>query len=106
MECANRVTNRGKSNRRGFYDEKPFLRRFDLALPAIDRFDPRDDVRARGQLLFDQVARDFAGFFFGAGRGEDDSFVGHIKSAVRYWRVSQAPIAERVALLELRAETC
>jgi hypothetical protein len=52
------------------------------------------------------VARDFAGFFFGAGRGEDDSFVGHIKSAVRYWRVSQAPIAERVALLELRAETC
>ena len=43
--------------------------------------DLRDDVDAGGQSMLDQMAGNLVGFFFGSGGGEDDSFVGHIKSA-------------------------
>jgi len=42
------------------------------------------------------------GFFFRSGGGEDDSFVGHIESAISNQlsalSVSQSPAAERVAI--------
>src|SRR5215469_13547755 len=42
-----------KGSRGRLDHQQPLVRRFYLAFPAVDRFDLRNDVDARGQLPFD-----------------------------------------------------
>jgi len=65
-----------------FDHQETFLRFFHLALPAVYGFDLRHDVNARGKAALDQLTRDFARFLLRACSRENDSFVGHIESAV------------------------
>src|ERR1039458_5424872 len=80
--------------------QKPFPSFVHVALPSVDRRNLGHDVDAGGETALDEMAGDFVRFFFRPGGGEDDSFVGHIKSALscQLSAFSQNPIAERVAL--------
>lgn len=62
--------------------QEPFAGFFHFALPAVDGCDLGHDVDAGCQAMLYEVTRDLAGLFFGAGGGQDDSFVGHINSDV------------------------
>src|ERR1700704_2683021 len=82
MQLSDSVADFGKALRTGLDEQQPLPARLHLALPAVDRFYPGNDVHACGYLVLDKMARDLAGFFFRSRRREDDSFVSHIKSAV------------------------
>ncbi len=65
----------------GFDYQKGLAGLFDAALPAVNRCDLRDNVDAGGQAPFHQMVRDHLSFFLRAGGSENDSLVGHMKSA-------------------------
>jgi hypothetical protein len=81
VQFADGIAHRGKSFGGGFDQKQPLATLFDFSLPAVNRFDLRDDVHAGGEPAFDQRMRDLARFFFASGGGEDDLFVGHFKAA-------------------------
>ena len=82
MQLAYRIADAGKLVGTGLDEHEAFSARFDLALPAEDRFDMRHDVHAGGEMVFDEISGDLTRLFFRGGGGEDDSFVSHIESAV------------------------
>jgi len=49
---------------RSLDDQKPFARFFYLVLPAINRYNLRDDVDAGGQTFLYNMPRNFPSFFF------------------------------------------
>lgn len=67
---------------RRFYDQEPFVRGFDLVLPAVNRFDPRDYVDAGSEMAAYERVGDGASLFERNTRRENDSFVGHIKLSI------------------------
>jgi hypothetical protein len=69
VQLPNRVSDRWKSLCAGFDEQQPFLARFHFALPAVDRFNPRDDIYSGSELVLDQMAGEFAGFVFGPSGG-------------------------------------
>src|SRR5450755_2200024 len=82
MQFANRVAHCREFLCRRLDEQQPFPARFHLSLPAVNRFNVWDDIHASGQLPLDQMMGDLARLFFGTRGGEDDLFVGHIKSHV------------------------
>jgi hypothetical protein len=61
----------------GFDDEEDFRGALDLALPAVDGLDLRDEVDAGGEALFDEGGGDVFGLFEAGGGGKDDAWFGH-----------------------------
>jgi len=59
-------------------DCQRFICCFDFSLPAVNRVNWRENISARGQFTFDELAHDFSRRL-GVGKGteREDDFVGH-----------------------------
>ena len=82
MQLTQSITQTIESVYRRLDYEQPLRCRLDLALPAINRFNLRNDVDAGRQLPLNQRMGDAPGFFERTASGKNKPFVGHIKSVV------------------------
>ena len=62
----NRIAHCWKFLDRSFDQQQPFLVRFHLTLPAVNRGDVRNNVHTCGQLVFNQMMGDFVCLIFRA----------------------------------------
>jgi hypothetical protein len=82
VQLTNGIADRWKPFRAGLDEQQPFPVGLDLTPPAIDGFNPRDNIYAGSELELDETVRNFMGLILGPGCRQDDSFVSHIKSAI------------------------
>src|SRR6266851_1941111 len=58
-------------------DEEPFSGVFDFVLPSINAADAREDIDARGEVMFDQIVRETRSQLLRIAGGEHDDLVRH-----------------------------
>ena len=88
MEFSNRLAHSAESRSCRLHNQKPLARFFHFALPAVNRCHLRDDIDTGSEAVLHEMVSDLLSFFFRARSGENDSFVGHIKSVVNYRRLA------------------
>ena len=86
MDLSNCLAHLNEGSSCCLHNQKPFASFFHVALPAVNGDYLGNDINASGEAVFYEMARDLLSFLFRSGSGEDDSFVGHIKSTVNYQR--------------------
>src|SRR5579859_4915596 len=108
----------------GLDDQQPLFSRFDLAFPAINRFDPRNDVDAAGHTALDECPGNPLCFIGRSRGGEHHAHWGHsrlpsksvsIKSSIPqsafnpepdwFWRRKRLKWREQEAAEECRMES-